>query len=302
MRQTSRLGSLVFMKLSSSPDHLSLEEWKTLAQAGQAPTQALLFKQYVAEIEKASADGSRKVSFTISTGSVDRDRDTLSIAGWALDNYVKNPVVLWAHYYGQPPIARAESIVKRAKALRATAQFATAEEYPFADTIFRLVNGGYLQATSVGFRPIKWVYDEDRRGYDITEQELLEFSIVPVPANPEALMDAKAAGICLEPLKAWAEALLDEFEPGLWVPKAAAKRALEIAAGEPKSVIVPAEVIPVPGEAKEPVDDPAALESKTFADSLPPFLRNPESAREAIRGALSDVASAEIARARGRLD
>lgn len=290
------------MKRSSIPDHLSLEEWKTLAQAGQAPPEALLFKQYVAEIEKAPADDSRKISFTISTGSVDRDRDTLSVAGWVLDNYVKNPVVLWAHYYGQPPVARTESIVKRAKALRATAQFATAEEYPFADTIFRLVNGGYLQATSVGFRPIKWAYDEDRRGYDIEEQELLEFSIVPVPANPEALMDAKAAGICLEPLKSWAEAILDGFEPGLWVPKAAAKRALEISAGEPETVSVPGETTPVPGETKEPADEPPALEPRTFADSLPPFLRTPESAREAIRGALSDVATSVVNRVRGRLD
>ncbi len=290
------------MKVSSTPDHLSLEAWKTLAQAGQAPTQALLFKQYVAEIEKAPADGLRKVSFTISTGSVDRDRDTLSVAGWVLDNYVKNPVVLWAHYYGQPPIARAESIVKRAKALRATAQFATAEEYPFADTIFRLVNGGYLQATSVGFRPIKWVYDEDRHGYDMEEQELLEFSIVPVPANPEALRDAKAAGIPIEHLKDWAIQVLDGMEPGLWVPKATALRALELATGERKTITVPSETKPVPSETKTLVDEPPALEPKTFADSLPPFLRSPESAREAIRGALSDVATSAVDRARGRLD
>jgi phage head maturation protease len=63
--------------------------------------------------------------------------------------------------------------------------------------VYRLARGGFLAATSVGFRPLKWEYTTDKErgaddwfpGIDFEEQELVEFSIVTVPANPEALME-----------------------------------------------------------------------------------------------------------------
>jgi hypothetical protein len=56
---------------------------------------------------------------------------------------------------------------------------------------------GYLSATSVGFRPIKWDFSSDPErdgggwmpGIDFDQQELVELSIVAVPSNPEALID-----------------------------------------------------------------------------------------------------------------
>jgi hypothetical protein len=73
--------------------------------------------------------------------------------------------------------------------------------YEFADTVARLVDAGYLKTQSVGFIPKKWEdgdFDEDdkkkpRRTY--TKQELLEISIVPVPSNPNALMNAVKEGV-----------------------------------------------------------------------------------------------------------
>ena len=44
---------------------------------------------------------------------------------------------------------------------------------------------------SVGFAPIKFKFTSDperKFGIDFIEQELLEFSIVPVPANPDAVI------------------------------------------------------------------------------------------------------------------
>jgi phage head maturation protease len=52
--------------------------------------------------------------------------------------------------------------------------------------------GGYLKATSVGFMPLKYTFSKDparEYGIDFLEQELLEFSIVTIPANPDALID-----------------------------------------------------------------------------------------------------------------
>ncbi len=72
-------------------------------------------------------------------------------------------------------------------------QFATAEEYPFADTIYKLYKGGYLRAFSVGFDPVE---SKDLGGWaqEYLKQELYEVSCVTVPANPEALMKAVEAG------------------------------------------------------------------------------------------------------------
>jgi hypothetical protein len=79
-------------------------------------------------------------------------------------------------------------------------QFATAEEYEFADTIYKLYKGGYLRATSVGFMPLDsepMEKDEDSfmRPTRYLKQDLLELSACPVPANPNALAEAKAKGL-----------------------------------------------------------------------------------------------------------
>lgn len=72
--------------------------------------------------------------------------------------------------------------------LVAVAEFADAETHSFADTIFRLLKGGFLRATSVGFRPLEYVENATRRGYDFLRQTLLEFSVCNVPANSSALV------------------------------------------------------------------------------------------------------------------
>ena len=68
---------------------------------------------------------------------------------------------------------------------------------------FQLYAEGFLHAVSVGFRPLDWRWaagEERADGIDFQRQELLEFSCVPVPANPEALVAVRAKGIDLTPL------------------------------------------------------------------------------------------------------
>ena len=167
-----------------------------------------VYKTFVADEVKAEGEG-RTIRFRITTDAVDRERDILSPGGWKLDSYLANPVILWAHSYQQPPIARALEIVSTEHGLSSLAEFPPKGTYAFADTIYDLLKGGFLNAASVGFAPIKHAYNETRHGVDYSEQELLEFSVVPVPANPEALVEARAAGIDLEPMKQWAKAVLD---------------------------------------------------------------------------------------------
>jgi hypothetical protein len=61
-----------------------------------------------------------------------------------------------------------------------------------------LVRGKFITAVSVGFLPLEfsWAEDEKERpwGIDYERQELLEISVVPVPANAHALIEAQAKG------------------------------------------------------------------------------------------------------------
>jgi len=216
-----------------------LSEWKAAALAGRAPVDALLRKQYAADSIKSESGESRNVTFTISTGAVDRDRDTVKVEGWRTDAYRKNPVVLWAHDSRSLTLARADFIGTSSGQLRATARFAAPgkdydpagwpSDHPSPETVMLMLRGGFLNATSVGFIPMKSMWNDERGGFDFAEQELLEFSIVPVPANPEALIDAKAAGIDVSAFRGWAERILDGVAgAGLWVPRAQAEAAFKL--------------------------------------------------------------------------
>jgi HK97 family phage prohead protease len=103
--------------------------------------------------------------------------------------------VLWAHRHDQPPIGRARSIDVTSTGLRSVYEPPPRGVYPFADQVFDLAKAGFLNATSVGFRPTRSRYNEARKGIDYLEQELLEWSIVSVPANPEALIEARSRGV-----------------------------------------------------------------------------------------------------------
>ncbi len=213
----------------------ALDAWKAAVAKGETPPEGNLRKALIADEIKQVEGEARAIQFTISTGSVDRDKDTVNPDGWKLAAYKKNPVVQWAHDYKAPPIARAPKIKIQDGKLVSTAEFVPGEVYPFAEMIFQMVKGGFLNATSVGFHASKWNFNEDRRGVDFLEQELLEFSVVPVPANPEALVEARSAGIDVEPLKEWAQEIMDRLspEPGLWLPKETVERALKALGSAP---------------------------------------------------------------------
>ena len=130
--------------------------------------------------------------------------DTIDPNGWDLTAYNANPVILWSHDSSAPPIGRMIRTWVEAGRLMGDVEFADAETYAFADDIFKLVQAGFIKAGSVGFLPIDYVYSDDEQrpyGIDFTRQELLEFSITPVPANANALTQARAKGLSTGPLQ-----------------------------------------------------------------------------------------------------
>lgn len=122
-----------------------------------------------------------------SNGIIDRHGESLNPMGWKLDNYLKNPVILFAHDYSSLPVGKAEKVWIENGDLMFNIKFA---DTPMANQVFDLFKGGFLNAFSVGFIPTKFgVSGQDT--YTYMEQELLELSVVPVPANPEALANAE---------------------------------------------------------------------------------------------------------------
>ena len=160
----------------------------------------------------------RSITFTISTSGRDRDGDIISQDGWDLKHYLENPQVLWAHKADELPIARAANTKVINGKLMSEAIFATREEYEFADTVFRLYKGGFLNATSVGFVPTEMELIEGENpgelGFKFLKQNLLEFSAVAIPSNPEALVVARGRGIDVKPCEDWISKILDEQAGG----------------------------------------------------------------------------------------
>lgn len=134
-----------------------------------------------------------------STGIIDRQGESVNPQGWQLDNYMKNPVVLYAHDYSSLPIGKAIKVEIKNNQLVFDIQFANTE---MGRAVFQLYKDKILNAFSVGFA-VKRYGIAGTDPYTIMEQELLELSAVPVPANPQAL--AKDIQSKIFSLKALAE-------------------------------------------------------------------------------------------------
>jgi len=190
---------------------MSADQFRGELRAHRKPTGGV-FRVNVAP--PLPVDGAeRTLRFCFSDNSVDRMNDTIAAAGWDISDFLANPVALWAHDSSAPPIGGARNVGVDGDRLLGDIEFAPAETYAFADTIYRLVLGKFLRAVSVGFLPTRYAFVENdpERGFgiDFLEQSLLEISVCPVPANPNALQEARRKGIDTRPLVEWAERTLD---------------------------------------------------------------------------------------------
>ena len=147
--------------------------------------------------ESQDEDKDGAITFVLSTDDVDRHGDIISADGWTLDSYRANPVLLWAHDYRQPAIGRAAKLWTEPHRLLANMEFAPTE---FAQEIASLYRSGFQWGVSVGFKPIRYEERRDEKtgaflGLRFLEQELLEVSAVPVPANRRALRRSGRPGL-----------------------------------------------------------------------------------------------------------
>ena len=118
------------------------------------------------------------------TTDKDRDGDIILESAWkqgGLANFLKNPIVLAFHNH-QMPIGTVKAHSVSEKGLHVTAEISKA-----AGNVFELVKEGILQAFSVGFRILDADFDSKTDLFLIKDLELLEVSVVAVPANAESV-------------------------------------------------------------------------------------------------------------------
>lgn len=168
------------------------------------------FKQ--APVHKKGEGGKNIYTAIASTAALDRDKEVLVPRGVIIDNFMKNPVMLFIHNSRQLPVGRALSVDVTDVAVKFDFEFYDDENGKNLEKMYRT---GFMNAFSVGFRPKAYIPtwdmpkeitslevelpdgskttinldDYPERPYGIIPQwELLEISPVPVPSNPEALL------------------------------------------------------------------------------------------------------------------
>ena len=154
-------------------------------------------------MDSTEEEPSRTFQFIISTESKDRHGTIIKSDGWDLKNFNANPIVAFMHNTSNDwwsgtsldpddLLGPGRAWVEDGK-LMGEVTFEDKETNPKADKIMRKVLNGTLKATSVGFRPIDGHWGEEKNNenpdtYYYDKSELLEFSIVAIPSNPDALM------------------------------------------------------------------------------------------------------------------
>jgi len=144
---------------------------------------------------KSEESEDRTITFVATKEVVDRDGEIITIKGIDIKNFKRNPVILWAHERAGLPIGKAVDVKKKQDGeMHVKVQFAEPEVYAFADTVYKLVKGGYLNAVSIGFIPdFNAIRRDEKTGTRIYDKtEMFELSVVPIPANQEALVLGKA--------------------------------------------------------------------------------------------------------------
>lgn len=129
-----------------------------------------------------------------STAGIDRDGESIDPTAWDLKQFKKNPVILPQHDYRKPAIGKAKDVKMVDGKLTFKIEFPEDGVNPEADIYRKLYKSGFMNASSVGFIGKEWVDGDGKKSpfRKFTKVELLELSLVSIPANPEAITQAKA--------------------------------------------------------------------------------------------------------------
>jgi len=144
----------------------------------------------------------RVLKYTITDQTPDRFEDVVLAKGMDSKNYEKNPIIPFAHNSWDLPIGNTIKLAIKGTAVEADGVFMddSIDKSGRSDIVFKMAASGFLKAASIGFIPkkVSRPSDEEERkrlglgrfGVLYEKWELLEWSAVTIPANPNALNNA----------------------------------------------------------------------------------------------------------------
>ena len=157
---------------------------------------------------KAIGDGLTKFSAVITTHAIDRDQDVVIPSGMNSKEYEANPVLLYSHDPNKPigkmvTMRRGENSIDADFVLAPRPETHQGEWLP--DTVGALMKFGALKGVSIGYMPLENGMrsankaDASKYGDGVkrvySKWKLLEVSVVSIPSNQEALINAVSKGI-----------------------------------------------------------------------------------------------------------
>ena len=167
-------------------------------------TQGIQRKALTAELT-STAKGFTAI---ITAETLDRDGEVLIPSGMNSKEFEQNPTLFWNHDYSQP-VGKSIGLKRRERDIVGEFTFARRPDgYSgefFPEVAAALVGQGIVNAVSVGYVPesggVRKATDLDRKRYGdevatiFSRWKLLEVSLAPLQANPEALITAIRKGI-----------------------------------------------------------------------------------------------------------
>ena len=178
-RDGGETDTLVGHKFSTLTKITQEEALKSLGDTGMKKVFKL--DSTIKAIEEG--DGELRIAGYASTDSLDRQSDRILPTAWTrggLRNYEINPILLFNHDYNRP-IGKVVEMSTDKRGLRIKGVISKS-----AGEIYDLVKEGVLSTFSVGFLVKDADYDKSADGLIVKDAELLEVSVVSVPANQDA--------------------------------------------------------------------------------------------------------------------
>ena len=161
-------------------------------------------KQYIAKSLDIGPDEERTLVATISTTDVDSDGDIVWGPGADITRFSSNPILCFDHTYSIPPIGKVIDLQISPTGILAKMQMATSQ---MATEMWDLIKGGFLKCCSIGFIATEVLIAGTQKFKDFAKEhnlnvegckriiskfELIENSMVSLPANQECLVMAYA--------------------------------------------------------------------------------------------------------------
>lgn len=170
----------------------------------KAPREVVIRRTFAFEVKADSInEQDRSLRMIASTNTIDSYGDIVE-QYWDLSRYIKNPAVLWNHNMHRWSSSNSAELIpvgssRKTEVTGGRLEFepviGTSDANPIAENVWQGLAQGLLRAASVGFRPgkVSRIVDDEGRtvaykfGSPEKPNHLVEISIVPLPANQDAV-------------------------------------------------------------------------------------------------------------------